>query len=197
MMESMIQNYAPTRAEVNDVANSVLDGADAIMLSGETSVGKYPVKVVEYMRNIVSTVETKGFQFNRNHKPDIKSESYISDSVCFNACVMASDVGARAIVGMTRSGYTAFKVSSQRPKADILIFTDVPELLCVLSLVWGVRGFYYNNSSTTTTDGTITELQDILKKSGSLNKDDIVINLASIPLGEQGRTNMIKLGKVH
>ena len=196
MMESMIQNYAPTRAEVNDVANSVLDGADAVMLSGETSVGKYPVKVVEYMRNIVSTVETKGFQFNRNHKPDIQSESYISDSVCFNACVMASDVGARAIVGMTRSGYTAFKVSSQRPKADILIFTDVPELLCVLSLVWGVRGFYYKNISTTTTDGTITELQDILKKSGCLNKDDIVINLASIPLGEQGRTNMIKLGKV-
>lgn len=194
MMESMIHNYSPTRAEVNDVANSVLDGADAVMLSGETSVGEYPVKVVEYMRNIVATVESKGFQYNRDHKPDMLSESYISDSVCYNACVMASQVSARAIVGMTRSGYTAFKVASQRPKADILIFTDVEDMLCVLSLVWGVRGFYYNNS--TTTDESISELQEILKEKGVVNKDDIIINLASIPLGEQGRTNMIKLGKV-
>ncbi len=194
MMESMMHNYVPTRAEVNDVANSVLDGADALMLSGETSVGEYPVKVVEYMRNIIATVETKGFRYNRDHKPNVLSESYISDSVCYNACVMASHVGAHAIVGMTRSGYTAFKVSSQRPKADILIFTDVPEMLCVLNLVWGVRTFYYSNSSTT--DETITELQEILKDKGFVIKDDIVINLASIPLGEQGRTNMIKLGKV-
>ena len=194
MMESMINNYSPTRAEVNDVANSVLDGADAVMLSGETSIGKHPVKVVEYMQNIISTVENKGFRFNRDHKPDIMSESYISDSVCYNACVMASQVDAKAIVGMTRSGYTAFKVSSQRPQADILIFTDVPEMLNVLSLVWGVRSFFYDKSIST--DETITELQEILKEKGKVKSGDIIINLASIPLAEQSRTNMIKLGKV-
>ncbi len=194
MMESMITNYSPTRAEVNDVANSVLDGADAVMLSGETSVGKYPVKVVEYMQNIIRTVEKNGFRYNWDHKPDVMSETYISDSVCYNACVMASQVDAKAIVGMTRSGYTAFKVSSQRPQADIFIFTDVPEMLNVLSLVWGVRGFFYDK--TISTDETITELQQILKEKKRLNSGDIVINLASIPLSEQSRTNMIKLGTV-
>jgi pyruvate kinase len=194
MMESMITSYTPTRAEVNDVANSVIDGADAVMLSGETSVGLYPVRVVEHMRMIISKVESKGYRYNRSHAPDITSPTFISDSVCYNACVMASQVGGRAIVGMTRSGYTAYKVSAQRPHADILIFTDVPEMLNVLSLVWGVRGFYYDR--TVSTDETIIELQDILKEKGYVNSGDIIINLASIPLEEQGRTNMIKLGRV-
>jgi len=194
MMESMITSSTPTRAEVNDVANAVLDGADAVMLSGETSVGMFPLRVVEYMRNIIATIEEKGYRYNRDHKPDIMSETFISDSVCYNACVMASHVDAKAIVGMTRSGYTAFKVSSQRPKADILIFTDLPDVLSVLSLIWGVRGFYYSKSSPT--DETITELQEILKEKKYVDSGDIIINLASIPLADQGRTNMIKLGKV-
>jgi pyruvate kinase len=194
MMESMITNHAPTRAEVNDVANSVLDGADAVMLSGETSVGQYPVKVVENMRNIITTVEAEGYPYNRFHAPDANSETYISDSVCYNACVMASQVGAKAIVGMTRSGYTAYQVSAQRPNTDILIFSDVPSLMNVLSLVWGVRCFYYDRE--VTTDETIIELQEILKEKGFAKKDDIIINLASIPLEDQGRTNMIKLGRV-
>lgn len=194
MMESMITNHAPTRAEVNDVANSVLDGADAVMLSGETSVGQYPVKVVEYMRNIITTVESEGYTYNRFHAPDANSETYISDSVCYNACVMASQVGAKAIVGMTRSGYTAYQVSAQRPNTDILIFSDVPSLMSVLSLVWGVRCFYYDRE--VSTDETIIELQEILKEKGFAKKDDIMINLASIPLEDQGRTNMIKLGRV-
>lgn len=194
MMESMITNYSPTRAEVNDVANSVMDGADAVMLSGETSVGQYPAKVVEYMRNIITTVEAKAYRYNRDHKPDITSDSFISDSVCYNACVMASQVGAKAIVGMTRSGYTAYKVACQRPEADILIFTDVPDLLHVISLVWGVRGFFYDRR--VSTDETIDELQQILKENGYVQNGDIIINLASIPLVEQRRTNMIKLSRV-
>ena len=194
MMESMITSYTPTRAEVNDVANSVIDGADAVMLSAETSVGLYPVRVVEHMRTIIAKVEAQGYHYNRQHLPSVTSPTFISDSVCYNACVMASQVGARAIVGMTRSGYTAYKVSAQRPFADILIFTDVPEMLNVLSLVWGVRGFYYDHS--VTTDETIIELQEILKEKGFVNTDDIIINLASVPLVEQGRTNMIKLGRV-
>lgn len=194
MMETMIQNSTPTRAEVNDVANSVMDGADAVMLSGETSVGKHPVRVVEYMRKIIATVEANAFRYNRDNKPDITSETYISDSVCYNACVMASQVGAKAIVGMTRSGYTAYKVSAQRPQADIFIFTDVPSLLSVLSLVWGVHGYYYNRS--VSTDETIIELQNILKEKGLINSGELIINLASVPLEAQGRTNMIKLGMV-
>ena len=129
MMESMITNYTPTRAEVNDVANSVIDGADAVMLSGETSVGQFPVRVVEHMRTIITKIEANGYNFNRFHSPDLSSKSFISDSVCYNACVMSSQVGASAIVGITRSGYTAFKVSSQRPHSNIFtqnIFTKVP-----------------------------------------------------------------------
>lgn len=194
MMESMIQNFSPTRAEVSDVANSVLDGTDAVMLSGETSVGAYPIKVVETMRNIITSVEQKAYPYNRDHKPDITSDTYISDSVCYHACVMASQAEASAITGITRSGYTAFKVASQRPRADILIFTDNKALLPVLSLVWGVRGYYYDRSIST--DDTIHELQEILKEKKLVRSDDIIVNLASIPLGEQGRTNMIKLGRV-
>ncbi|MFM2136214.1 MAG: hypothetical protein RL021_1614 [Bacteroidota bacterium] len=194
MMESMITNHAPTRAEVNDVANSVLDGADAVMLSGETSVGKYPVKVVERMRDIISNIEQESYPYNRLHAPEVTSKNFISDSVCYNACVMASQVGAKAIVGMTRSGYTAYQVSAQRPDASVFIFTDVPSLMSVLSLVWGVRSFYYDRN--VTTDETITELQQLLKEKGYVESGDILINLASIPLEEQGRTNMIKLGRV-
>jgi pyruvate kinase len=194
MMESMISSYTPTRAEVNDVANSVIDGADAVMLSGETSVGLFPVRVVNHMRMIISKIESQGYHYNRFHIPEITSKTFISDSVCYNACIMSSQVGARAIVGITRSGYTAYKVSSQRPNADILIFTDIPEMLNTLSLVWGVRAFYYSGS--VSTDETISELQNILKHRGCVVPNDIIVNLASIPLDEQGRTNMIKLGRI-
>jgi pyruvate kinase len=194
MMESMITNSSPTRAEVNDIANSVFDAADAVMLSGETSIGAYPLKAVEYMRNVITSVEQKGFRFNRQHQPDVTSDSFISDSVCYNACVMASQVGAKAIAGFSRSGYTAFKVSSQRPRADVFIFTDRVALLSTLSLVWGVRGFLYESNGTT--DETIMDIQNILKEKGYVKTDDIIINLASIPLAEKTRTNMIKLGKV-
>ncbi|MEO8088164.1 MAG: pyruvate kinase [Bacteroidota bacterium] len=194
MMESMINNSSPTRAEVNDVANSVLDGADAVMLSGETSIGKFPVRVVEYMRNVVTSIEEKGFRYNRDQQPDVTSDSYLSDAVCYNACVLASQVGAKAIVGMTRSGYTAFKVASQRPKSDIFIFTDRQSLLAQLSLVWGVRGFFYESEAGA--NQTIHELQELLKVKGLINTHDIVINLASMPFYEGGRTNMIKINKV-
>lgn len=193
MMESMIHNYSPTRAEVNDVANSVIDGADALMLSGETSIGKFPVKAVEYMQNIISTVEKKNYNFNRHHQPDAGSESYISDSVCYNACVMASQVGAKAIAGMTRSGYTAFHVSSQRPAAQIFIFTDNNPLLNILSLVWGVHGVYYDRY--VSTDETIADIKKILQERNILLPGDIVVNIASIPISERGTANMIKLSR--
>jgi len=191
MMESMIANYAPTRAEVNDVANAVMDGADAVMLSGETSVGKYPVKVIENMQSIIDAVERKSQIFFKEHQPITCNQTYISDSICYNACVMARQVDATAIVTMTNSGYTGFKLASHRPKANIFIFTDNRSLLNTMSLVWGVRGFYYNKYEST--DATIQDIKEFLKNQGMVNVDDLVINIASMPMQERGRANMIKL----
>ncbi len=194
MMESMITSYTPTRAEVNDVANAVMDGADAVMLSAETSVGKYPVKVIEYMRRIISQVEYQDSIYYRDHEPELKTNTFITDSICYNACKLARQAGVRAIISMTHSGYTAYKLASHRPKAQIFIFTDNKTLLTALSLVWGVRGFYYNKYEST--DQTITDLKDYIKTEGLVRPDDLVINIASMPMKEKGRTNMMKLSNI-
>jgi pyruvate kinase len=194
MMESMITNYAPTRAEVNDVANAVIDGADAVMLSGETSVGKFPVRVIENMQSIIYAVEKNSNIYFKEHRPVVKNQTYISDSICYNACVMAQQVDAAAIVTMTNSGYTGFKLASHRPKANIFIFTDNPVLLNTMSLVWGVRGYYYNNY--VSTDETIKEIKEFLKKNNLVGTDDLIINIASIPMEEKGRANMLKLSYI-
>ncbi len=192
MMESMLNNQSPTRAEVNDVANAVMDGADAVMLSEETSVGLYPVKTVQCMQRIVKyTEDHEGSVFFREHHPEIKDLTFISDSICYNSCVMAKHVGVTAISTMTNSGYTAFKLSSHRPKANIFTFTDNPSLLTTLSLLWGVYGFYYDKYEST--DVTIQDIQDILIQEGHVKKGDFVINIASIPIKERGRANMLKL----
>jgi pyruvate kinase len=194
MMESMITNYVPTRAEVNDVANAVMDGADAVMLSGETSVGKYPIKVIEHMNNIIRVTEQDSSIYHRALPPVLKTQTFISDSICYNACVMAEHSGAVGIVSMTNSGYTAYKLSSHRPKANIFIFTDNISLLNTLSLVWGVRGFYYDKYEST--DNTIHEVKEFLKNNGLVVTDDLLIHIASIPMKERGRANMIKLSVV-
>lgn len=194
MMESMIFSSSPTRAEVNDVANAVMDGADAVMLSGETSVGKYPVKTIEYMQKVVARVEEEDVIYHREHPPVLRTQTFISDSICYNACVMAEQSGAKAIISMTHSGYTAFKISSHRPKANIFIFTDNATLLTSLSLVWGVRGFYYDKYEST--DQTISDIKEYLRDEGYLEVDDLVINIASMPMKEKGRTNMLKLSYI-
>lgn len=194
MMESMITNYTPTRAEVNDVANAVMDGADAVMLSAETSVGKYPVKVIEIMRRIITEVEELDTIYFKEHTPQVKTITYITDSICYNACSLAHHAGAKALISMTNSGYTAFKLSSHRPKAPIFIFTDNRSLLTTLSLVWGVRGYYYDKYEST--DQTISDLKEIVHKEGQLKSDDLVINIASMPMKEKGRTNMMKLSYI-
>jgi pyruvate kinase len=195
MMESMITNFAPTRAEVNDVANAVMDGADAVMLSGETSVGKYPVKVIEAMQRIIARVEEEEIIYHREHAPVLKTQTFVSDSICYTACVMAHQANVTAIISMTNSGYTAFKLSSHRPKAHIFIFTDNRSLLTALSVVWGVRGFYYDKYEST--DQTITDLSLFLKEEKLVDTDDMVINIASMPMKERGRTNMLKLSIIH
>jgi pyruvate kinase len=194
MMESMITSYTPTRAEVNDVANAVMDGADAVMLSAETSVGKFPVKVIEMMRRIITEVEELDSIFYKEHIPQVKTITYITDSICYNACSLAHHAGAQAIISMTNSGYTAFKLSSHRPKAPIFIFTDNLSLLTMLSLVWGVRGYYYDKYEST--DQTIDDLKDYIKEKGLVRNDDLVINIASMPMKEKGRTNMMKLSYI-
>ncbi len=191
MMDSMITNPSPTRAEVTDVANAVLDGADAVMLSGETSVGKHPVKVVEYMNKIIEEAE-KIFDMNGRRPVLIpKARTFLSDVVCFNAAKTAEEVGAKAIIGVTSSGYTAFKVSSYRPKSEIYIFSDRMHMLATLNLVWGVRCFYYDRF--TTTDETIVDVTDILKRAGKVQPGEIIVNTGSMPLHRRHRTNMMKV----
>ncbi len=191
MMESMITSYRPTRAETNDVANAVFDGADALMLSAETSVGAYPLKVIEAMSKIISIAESEDVIYNRHVPPVKDSKSFISDSVCFNSCVMAKQSGAKGIIAMTHSGYTAFKISSQRPNVNIFIFTDNLEILNTMSLVWGVRAFYYNKYEST--DNTIRDIKMFLKQKGYLEPGDMVINVFSTPLDEKAMANTIKL----
>lgn len=197
MMESMITNISPSRAEVNDVANSVMDGADAVMLSGETSVGNHPVRVVAAMAKIIEHVEKEAPIYHRDFEApevDLRDERFLTNSICFTAAKMAQRTGAAAIVTMTHSGYTAFKLSSNRPKAKIFVFTDNYDILTTLSLVWGVQGFYYDKNIST--DHTIADIKFILKKSGMVKTNDLVINIASIPLSEKGKSNMIKLSAV-
>jgi pyruvate kinase len=195
MMESMITNVTPTRAEVNDVANAVLDGADAVMLSGETSVGKYPHKVIEAMSKIVKQIEQSESIYHHETAPvESHVERFISDSICYNACRLAARVSSSAIATMTHSGYTAIKISSQRPKSNVIAFTGNKRLLSQLSLVWGVIGIYYDKY--VSTDHTIADIKYILKKRNICNQGDLVINLASMPITDKGMTNMIKLSYV-
>ncbi|MCE9538606.1 MAG: pyruvate kinase [Bacteroidetes bacterium] len=197
MMESMITNISPSRAEVNDVANSVMDGADAVMLSAETSVGNHPAKVVEAMTKIIEHVEKQSLIYNRDNaapEVNIHNDRFISDSICYTAAKMAQRTKAAAIITMTHSGYTAFKLASHRPKADIFVFTDNYHILTTLSLVWGVKGFYYDKDIST--DHTIADIKFILKKTGFVQSKDFIINIASVPLSEKGRSNMVKLSVV-
>ena len=194
MMESMIHNISPPRAEVNDVANSVMDGADAVMLSGETSVGKHPSKVVEAMTSIIQYVEAKHNIYNRdNALPEfnLDADYYAADSICYASAKMANLTRSSAIITMTNSGYTAFKVASHRPLANIFVFTDNRRLLTIINLIWGVEGFYYDK--TVSTDETIIDIKNILKLQGKIKSREFIINTASMPLKSKGRTNMLKL----
>jgi pyruvate kinase len=196
MLESMITTPRPTRAEVNDVANSVLDGADAVMLSGETSVGEFPVIVIETMAKIVRNVEELGYPFNttvESTAPPIAA-NYLSDALCGSAVYLAEHTNAVGIVSMTISGYTAFEISSHRPKASTYIFTSNKNLLNALSLVWGVRAFYYDKLEST--DQTISDVNEILKSENLIEVGDVVINTASVPISKRGKTNMLKVSVV-
>jgi pyruvate kinase len=191
MMDSMINNPSPTRAEITDVANAVLDGTDAVMLSGETSVGRHPVEVVKAMCKIIDQAESHFSMSGKRPQPSPKSRTFHSDAVCFNAARTAVEIGAKGIIGMTSSGYTAFKVSSFRPDCPIYIFSDKQMMLATLNLVWGVRCFYYDKF--TTTDETIEDVTEILKREVNLKTGDVLVNTGSMPLHRRHRTNMLKV----
>ncbi len=194
MMEGMIENLRPTRAEVTDVANSVLDGADAVMLSGETSIGKYPVETVETMNRILLDVENyEDLYYKTGHNPPA-TERTISDSIIISACDLAHKVDAKAIIAMTYTGYSATKLSSHRPRAGIFIFSSDKHLLNTLNLVWGVKAIFYEDFSNT--DLAMAKMRDILLEMKYLEKGDYLINISSIPMGQPGKTNMLKLSHI-
>ena len=191
MLESMTENVTPTRAEVNDVANSVMDGADAVMLSGETSTGAFPIQAVETMSKIISNVEQEFSSIRSYEIKEKHGQRFISDAICYHSCALAEQSGAKAIITMTHSGYNAIEISSHRPPCKIYAFTNNHAILNTLSLVWGVTGFYYDNE--TGTDETVADTKQILKNKGFLKTKDLVVNVASMPIKEKGMTNMMRL----
>lgn len=196
MMESMIDRVKPNRSEITDVANAVLEGADAVMLSGETATGQHPALVVKTMRKIISEVESKEYRYNRGEdlRPQPHSPSFHSDAICYSACKIANDVEANALIGMTESGYTAFMLSSYRPSSPLYIFTKEKSLVNQLSLSWGVRAFYY--AEEISLDEIISDQINILKERGFISPGQVVVNTGSTPVDQHLPTNVIKISTV-
>jgi pyruvate kinase len=194
MMETMIDSLTPTRAEVNDVANSVMDGADAVMLSGETSVGDYPVQVIETMTSILKSVEDSSLINVPQTPPNIRTHRFITKSVCYHAAVMANEINAKAICTLTNSGYTAFQISAWRPSAAVLVFTSNKRILPQLNLLWGVKAFYYDRFEST--DNTVEEVNKIVEAEGFVKKGDMLINLAAMPIIDKGMVNTLRVSLI-
>lgn len=194
MMETMITSLTPTRAEVNDVANSVMDGADAVMLSGETSVGSYPVQVIQQMTKIIRSVEDSPLVKVPQSPPHIRTKRYITKSICFHAANMANEIKAKAISTLTNSGYTAFQISAWRPSSYILVFTSNKRILTQLSLLWGVQAFYYDKF--VSTDETIEDVNTMACKEGFLEVGDMLVSLAAMPIQDKGMVNTLRITEI-
>ena len=194
MMETMITSLTPTRAEVNDVANSVMDGADAVMLSGETSVGNYPVQVIEQMTQIIEAVEDSPLIQVPQNTPQIRTNRFITKTICHHAATMANVIKAKAICTLTNSGYTAFQISAWRPSAHILVFTSNKRMLTQLNLLWGVKSFYYDKF--VSTDDTVTDVNEIARVKGFVEKGDFLINLAAMPVTDKGMVNTLRVSEI-
>ncbi|MCC9072516.1 pyruvate kinase [Flavobacterium sp. F-65] len=194
MMETMITSLTPTRAEVNDVANSVMDGADAVMLSGETAAGNYPVQVIQKMTQIIEAVEDSPLIHVPQNTPQIKTNRFITKTICQQAAIMANTIKAKAICTLTNSGYTAFQISAWRPSAHILVFTSNKRILTQLSLLWGVKSYYYDKD--VSTDDTVTDVNQIVKDKGYVVKGDYLINLAAMPIKDKGMVNTVRVSEI-
>ncbi len=194
MMETMIESRTATRAEVNDVANSVMDGADAVMLSGETSVGKYPVEVIKTMSSILHQVEGSDLIRVPQNPPTIRTKRYITKAICYHAAHMANEINASAICTLTNSGYTAFQISAWRPSAHVLVFTSNKRILTQLNLLWGVKAFYYDSFSST--DNTVEEINKIAHEKGYVDSNELVINLTAMPIDAKGMVNTLRVSTI-
>ena len=194
MMETMIDSLTPTRAEVNDVANSVIDGADAVMLSAETSVGKYPIDVINNMSDILISVENSHLISVPQSPPTIRTKRFITKSICYHAAKLSNDITAKAICTLTNSGYTAFQISAWRPQSLILVFTSNRKILNQLNLLWGVKTFYYNNLNST--DKTVEEINRLALEKGYVEKDDFVVNLTAMPIESKGMVNTLRVSTI-
>lgn len=194
MMETMIDSLTPTRAEVNDVANSVMDGADAVMLSGETSVGQYPIQVIETMSNILKSVEESVLIQVPQSPPTIRTNRFVTKSVCYHAAHIANDIKAQAISTLTNSGYTAFQISAWRPSAHVLVFTSNKRILTQLNLLWGVKAFYYDNLAST--DKTVEEVNQMAQDKGFVETGDMIVNLAAMPIKKKGMVNTLRISVI-
>tara|TARA_B110001469_G_scaffold124610_1_gene138609 strand:+ start:2436 stop:3863 length:1428 start_codon:yes stop_codon:yes gene_type:complete len=194
MMETMIDNPVPTRAEVNDVANSIMDGADAVMLSGETSVGKFPIKVIQKMTEIIKSVENSPLIKVPQTPPHIKTNRFITKAICHHAAQMANDTDATAISTLTNSGYTAFQISAWRPKSHVLAYTSERRILGKLNLLWGVKAFYYDKDLST--DDTVVDINRISKEKGFVKQGDLMINLTSMPVEAKGMVNTLRVSEI-
>jgi len=194
MMETMITSLTPTRAEVNDVANSVMDGADAVMLSGETATGNYPVQVIQQMTQILQAVEDSPLIAVPQNTPQIKTKRFITKVVCRHAAIVANDIKAKAICTLTNSGYTAFQISAWRPQSHILVFTSNRTILTRLNLLWGVKSFFYDSSGST--DDTVSDLNEIAKNNGYVTKGDFLVTLSAMPLADKGMVNTVRVSEI-
>jgi pyruvate kinase len=194
MMETMIENSVPTRAEVNDVANSIMDGADAVMLSGETSVGKFPVRVIQKMTEIIKSVENSPLIKVPQTPPHIRTNRFITKSICHHAAQLANDTNAKAISTLTNSGYTAFQISAWRPKSHVLAYTSERRILGKLNLLWGVKAFYYDKNLST--DDTVVDINNISKLKGFVASGDLMINLTSMPVEAKGMVNTLRVSEI-
>ena len=194
MMETMITSLTPTRAEVNDVANSVMDGADAVMLSGETSVGNYPVQVIEKMTQIIEAVEDSPLIQVPQNTPQVRTKRFITKSICHHAAMMANVIKAKAICTLTNSGYTAFQISAWRPQAHILVFTSNRRILTQLNLLWGVKSFFYDKF--VSTDDTVTDINQMARDKKFVDKGDFLINLAAMPVADKGMVNTLRVSEI-
>ena len=194
MMETMITNSVPTRAEVNDVANSIMDGADAVMLSGETSVGKHPVRVIQKMSEIIMSVENSPLIKVPHQAPHIRTDRFITKSLCYHAALMSKDTNSAAICTLTNSGYTAFQISAWRPQSHILAFTTQKRILGKLNLLWGVKAYFYDENLST--DDTVVDINRIAKEKNFVASGDIIINLTAMPVEERGMVNTLRVSLI-
>ncbi|WP_395051028.1 pyruvate kinase [Flavobacterium sp.] len=194
MMETMITSLTPTRAEVNDVANSVMDGADAVMLSGETATGLYPVQVIEKMTQIIEAVEDSPLIKVPQNTPQVRTNRFITKTICHHAALMANIIEAKAICTLTNSGYTAFQISAWRPSAHILVFTSNKRILTQLNLLWGVKSYFYDKMKST--DETIADVNEIAREKGYVTKGEFLINLAAMPLKDKGMVNTLRVSEI-